>query len=163
MTMTAPTRPRLDTSVRTWLRLARVFQKIHQRSVDELRAEGLSVGQFDVLAHVGAAEGLTQQDLAEALLVTKGNVCQLLGRMEQTGLLERHQDGRANRLALTSAGEALLAQALPAHQALIAEQLSALTPDEQVQLLGLLRTLDHALGAGAPDPQLDPSDREAIT
>ena len=150
------------TPLLTWLRLARVFQKVEHTAVDQLRGYGLSLAQFDVLTQIHAREGLTQQELADALLVTKGNVCQLLGRMEQIGLLERRQDGRANRLALTSAGRALLAQALPAHQALIAEQLSALTPDEQVQLLGLLRTLDHALGAGAPHPQLDPSDREAI-
>lgn len=151
------------TPLLTWLRLARVFQKVEHAAIDQLRGFGLSLAQFDVLTQIHAREGLTQQELADALLVTKGNVCQLLGRMEQTGLLERRQDGRANRLALTSAGEALLAQALPAHQALIAEQLSALTPDEQVQLLGLLRTLDHALGAGAPDSQLDSPDREAIT
>jgi hypothetical protein len=35
---------------------------------------------------------------------------------------------------------------VPAHERLIAEQLSALSPQEQVQLLGLLRTLDHNLG-----------------
>jgi DNA-binding MarR family transcriptional regulator len=143
------------TPLLAWLRLARVYQKVERAAIDQLRDYGLSLAQFDVLTQVQAREGMTQQELADALLVTKGNVCQLLGRMEQSGLLERHQDGRANRLALTEAGRSLLAHALPAHQTLIAEQFSALAPAEQVQLLGLLRSLDRALGADASDPQLE--------
>ena len=128
-----------------WLRLVRVAQKVQRIEADHLRGWGLNPAQFDVLAHVGAAEGLTQQELADALLVTKGNVCQLLDKMEQAGLLARRQDGRAKRLHLTEAGRALFAEVVPAHEARIAEQLAALPPEGQVQLLGLLRTLDHAI------------------
>ena len=143
--MSVPTRPRLDTSVLAWLRLVRVFQKIHQRSVDELRVEGLSAGQFDVLAHVGADEGATQQQVADALLVTKSNVCQLLDRMEAAGLVERRQQGRSKHLYLTPAGRRLYDRVIPAHEARIAEWLAVLEPEEQTQLLGLLRKADHAL------------------
>jgi DNA-binding MarR family transcriptional regulator len=65
--------------------------------------------------------------------------------MEQSGLVERRPEGRANRLYLTPAGRQLWNEAVPAHERLIAEQLSALSPSEQVQLLGLLRTVDRAL------------------
>jgi DNA-binding MarR family transcriptional regulator len=127
-----------------WLRLARLFQRIDRAAGDQLRCLGLSLAQFDVLAHIHAHDGgLTQQELADALLVSKGNVCQLLGRMEQRGLLERRQDGRANRLSLTAAGRALFERARPRHQALIAEQLSALSPEQQVRLLRLLRAADR--------------------
>jgi len=128
-----------------WLRLARVFQKVDRASAAHLRTWGLSVAQFDVLAQLGALEGIMQQDLADRLLVTKGNVCQLLDRLEQNGLLTRQQDGRANRLFLTDAGRALVAGVVPAHEVFIAERFSSLSPQEQIQLLGLLRTVDHAL------------------
>src|SRR5215469_17438533 len=108
-------------TVAIWLRLARVFQKVDHASTEHLRRWDLSVAQFDVLAHIGTAEGLTQQELADSLLVTKGNVCQLLDRMERGGLIVRRQDGRANRLALTEAGKALFAEVVPAHEAMIAE------------------------------------------
>jgi DNA-binding MarR family transcriptional regulator len=139
-------RSRLATGVLVWLRLARVFQKVEQASAEELRAHGLSLGQFDVLARVGAAEGTTQQEVADSLLVTKSNVCQLLGRMEAAGLVERRPHGRANRLFLTEAGHRLRERIVPAHEGRIAALFSALSPDEQVQLLGLLRKLDRALG-----------------
>ena len=132
-------------AVLAWLRIARVFQKVERASSEQLRCHGLSPAQFDVLAHVGAAEGITQQQLANALLVTKGNVCQLLDRMEVAGLLVRRQEGRANRLFLTDRGRRLFADIVPAHEALIAEQFSALSAEEQVQLLGLVRKLDRAL------------------
>ncbi len=138
------TRPAVP--VLAWLRLARVFQKIDQAGTKHLRQFNLNVAQFDVLARVGAAEGLMQQEVANSLVVTKSNVCQLLDRMERSGLVVRRPEGRANRLHLTPAGRELYDRVVPAHEALIAEQLSALSPSEQVQLLGLLRTVDRALG-----------------
>jgi DNA-binding MarR family transcriptional regulator len=130
----------------TWLRLSRVQAKIERRAVERIRAHGLSYGQFDVLAHVGAAPGISQQKLADALLVTKGNICQLLDKMEASGLLERRQEGRSNHVFLTDRGAALYAVVVPEHEALIAERLSILAPEEQVQLHALLRTLDRAQG-----------------
>jgi DNA-binding MarR family transcriptional regulator len=140
---TAIRRP--DVSVVAWLRLVRVYHKIQQATVDELRQEGLSVGQFDVLAQVGAAEGLTQQQVADALLVTKSNVCQLLDRMERAGLVERRQQGRTNLLYLTSEGKKLHDRIIPAHERSIAEHLAVLSPEEHATLLGLLRRLDQSL------------------
>jgi DNA-binding MarR family transcriptional regulator len=105
------------------------------------------MAQFDVLAHVGVAPGLTQQELADSLLVTKGNVCQLLDRMERSDLIERRSEGRANRLFLTSAGQELFDRIVPEHETMIATKLDALTPREQMELLALLRKLDQSLEA----------------
>jgi DNA-binding MarR family transcriptional regulator len=132
-------------AVLAWLRLARVFQKIDARSERFFRAHGLNTAQFDVLAQVGAAHGLTQQELADALLVTKGNISQLLGRMEQMGLIARRQAGRANCLSLTSQGQALFEVVVPQQEALVAELLAPLSADEQRELLRLLRKLDHGI------------------
>ena len=137
----APPRRRPDTSVLAWLRLARVFQKINQRSVEAMREHGLTVAQFDVLVQIGAAEGATQQQVADALLVTKSNVCQLLDRMERAGLVERRQQGRSNHLYLTPEGRRLHDRLVPEQERHVAEWLSALAPSEQSHLLGLLRTL----------------------
>jgi DNA-binding MarR family transcriptional regulator len=128
-----------------WMRLARVFQKVERASAEHLRAWGLSVAQFDVIAQVGSAEGITQQELADRLLVTKGNICQLLDRLERGGLISRRQEGRVNHLFLTDAGQRLYQEVVPAQETFIVEQFAALAPEEQSQLLALLRKLDHAL------------------
>lgn len=128
-----------------WLRLARVYHKIDGASARHFQAHDLSTAQFDVLAQIGAAEGITQQELAGALLVTKGNVSQLIGRMERQGLVRRCQEGRANTLFLTEAGRRMFDTVVPAQEALIAGLLAPLSADEQAQLLALLRKLDHGL------------------
>jgi DNA-binding MarR family transcriptional regulator len=136
-----------DASVLAWLRLVRVFQKIEQRTSRGLRCSDLTLAHFDVLMHIGAAEGITQQELADSLLVTKGNVCQVLGRMQEAGLIARRQEGRANRLFLTDRGRQVFHEAGPAHEQRVAECFAALSKSEQRELLSLLRRLDHALGA----------------
>lgn len=130
-----------------WLRLIRIYQKVDRRSAEWLRGWGLSVAQFDVLAHVGASEGMTQQELADSLLVTKGNVCQLLGKMEQRGLISRRHEGRTNRLFLTEEGRRLFEEVVPAHEAGIAERFSVLSVEDQARLHELLRRFDRALDA----------------
>ena len=130
-----------------WLRLMRIYQKVDRRSAGRLRGWGLSVAQFDVLAHVGAAEGMTQQELADSLLVTKGNVCQLLGKMEGRGWISRRHEGRTNRLFLTDEGRRLFEEVVPAHEAGIAERFSVLSVEDQARLHELLRRFDRALDA----------------
>ena len=136
---------RLQPGVVAWLRLARVFARLEGRSQRQLRGAGLTGAQFDVLAQVGAREGCTQQELADSLLVTKGNVTQLLDRMEECGFLTRSQDGRAKRVRLTREGRALRRRVLRAHEDYMAAQLAALTTDEQKTLARLLRTLERSL------------------
>src|SRR5215510_4079712 len=131
----------IGTEVVTWLRLVRIFHKGERTLVGQLRCYDLSLAQFDVLVQLGAAEGITQQELADKLLVTKGNVTQLLDRMTSCGLLTRRQDGRANRLYLTAKGLRLFTEVIPAHEQEIARIFTALTPDELVTLATLLRKL----------------------
>lgn len=134
-----------DPAVRAWLRLFRVFHKVDRMATNEMRIHGLTMAQFDVLARVGMQGGMTQQELADSLLVTKGNVCQLLDRMESGGMIRRQQQGRSNCLFLTPEGERLFAQVVPEHEGLIEQAFSTLTPAEQLQLLHLLRKLERGL------------------
>jgi len=132
-------------SLLIWLRLARIVQSLDQLASEHLRTWGLSSAQFDVLVQVGMAEGLTQQDLAEVLLVTKGNVCQLLDRMERDELIRRIPAGRSNRLFLTSGGRKLFDEAVPAHEATMDTLFAFMPAADRSQLVALLRRLSHSL------------------
>ena len=134
-----------DAAVVAWLRLLRVEQKVSRTLTEDLRRWDLNLAQFDVLARVGGTEGTTQQELAEALLVTKGNVCQMLDRLQKRGLLVRRPDGRANRLFLTDEGRRLFEEVVPVHESLVVEQFSSLSTSERSQLMRLLGSLDRAL------------------
>jgi len=125
--------------------MARFTNKVTRSGGEQLRRLGLSLGQFGVLAHVGAADGMSQTELADALSLTEGNICQLVDKLEQAGLLLRRPDGRMNRLYLTERGQALYDDVVPAHEALIEDQFSSLTPRQQEELLALVRILDRAM------------------
>jgi DNA-binding MarR family transcriptional regulator len=140
-----PTRARQG-ALLAWLRLARIYQRVDRATAARLRAADLSVAQFDVLVHLGVAEGLTQQELADSLLVTKGNISQLIARMERRGLIRRCQDGRAMNLFLTTEGRQVREAIVPTHEAWITDQFAGLTAEETGRLLALLRKLDHSLG-----------------
>jgi DNA-binding MarR family transcriptional regulator len=127
------------------MRLARVYERVDRASAVLFARWGLSVGQFDVLSRVGAHEGLTQGELGEALLVTKGNVSQLLEKMEGRGLILRRREGRTNRVYLTAEGRRLFEEAVPAQEDMISSRFSGLSHAEQTELLRLLRKLDQAV------------------
>lgn len=129
-------------SVRAWLGMVRVYQGMEHDLDADLRRWGLSSAQFDVLAIVGANEGLSQQDLARWRMNTKGNVTRLLDRMRHRGLISRRTEGKYKRLFLTKEGKRLLEEMEPHHLELIGECMSPLSPEEQTQLSDLLGKLD---------------------
>ena len=121
-----------QSAVLAWLRLARVFQKIDILSERFFRTQDLNTAQFDVLAQVGSTNEMTQQELASALLVTKGNVSQLLSKMEQDHLVIRRQEGRTNYLSKDVG-------------VWLKWKIDPLSVDEQRELLRLLRKLDQGI------------------
>ena len=140
---------KLIVGVLIWLRLGRITHKIGRRLSAHLEHYDLTPAQFDVLAQLQAAPGISQQMLADRLFVTKGNIVGLLDRLERRALVRRQadpEDGRAHVLVLTERGITLAAQVVPEHEALVAECLALITSEDQYTLHRLLRTLDRALG-----------------
>jgi DNA-binding MarR family transcriptional regulator len=134
--------------VLAWLHMLRIHHQVQKSEISHLAQYNLTLPQFDVLAQLDREEGITQQTLADRLLVTKGNVCGLMDRMVEQGLVERRadpQDRRAYKLHLTPKGKRLIESILPAHSRLIAAQVDQLAPEKQKQLLDLLSEWDHAL------------------
>jgi DNA-binding MarR family transcriptional regulator len=96
--------------LRVWFRFVRLHRRAFGAIASELKRIGLSVPQFDCLSTLTEREGLTQQELAERLYVTKGNVSGLLDRMVEAALVERRAipgDRRSNALYLTPRGRQL--------------------------------------------------------
>jgi DNA-binding MarR family transcriptional regulator len=131
-------------ALRAWVRMLRLSQKVQPALVQKLRSLGLNPAEFDILDTLAAREGLTQQELADALLVTKGNMTYHLCRMDERGLVDRRPEGRKNRLYLTGEGRRLLEEALPEHEALIDERFSGLSVEERVQIADLLQKLERS-------------------
>ncbi|BAB05895.1 MarR family winged helix-turn-helix transcriptional regulator [Halalkalibacterium halodurans] len=127
-----------------WFRLARFYLQSNKRSNQHLKKWGLSISQFDLLVQIGTHQPLSQQELAERLLVTKGNMTHALGKLEKLGLVKREQEWRTKLITLTEKGESLLADVLPEQQRFQAAQFDSLTNEEQLELLRLLKKLQKS-------------------
>jgi DNA-binding MarR family transcriptional regulator len=136
-----------ELKLRTWVQLARTFYLVQRRIVSTLSAHGLTLPQFDVLATLRFSEGVTQQELAHRLLVTKGNVCGVIDRLEATRRVERRPDPadrRANRLHLTPAGKRKIDSVLPDHDALVLVAMRTVSPADARTLRALLEKVAAA-------------------
>lgn len=135
-------------SMSAWLYLVRVYDKMQRHLMDHLDNYDLTLAQYDVLALLSQEQGITQQALAQKLLVTKGNVCGLIDRMSAHGLVERRsdpEDRRPNLLHLTAEGERLAKEAAPAYSEFVREHMSGLTPQQLAALREILQTLDNSI------------------
>ncbi|MBS4174697.1 MarR family transcriptional regulator [Bacillus sp. FJAT-49736] len=126
-----------------WFRLSRIYNKSIRESNQHLKEWNLSVAQFDVLVQIGSHKRLSQQELADKLLVTKGNITQLLSKLEDLGLIKREQEWKTKYLSLTKKGEDLFQEVVPKQEQFQASQFSKLTQDEKKQLLELLRKIQN--------------------
>ncbi|MFB7816133.1 MarR family winged helix-turn-helix transcriptional regulator [Paenibacillus chitinolyticus] len=122
-----------------WFRLSRVYNQSIRQSNQHLKAWNLSAAQFDVLVQVGSHERLTQQELADKLLVTKGNITQLLSKMEELGWIRREQEWKTKYISLTAEGQALFDEVVPQQEQFQASQFDGLDREEKKQLLELLK------------------------
>ncbi len=130
--------------LQVWVRLIRARERIGRRLERLFARHGLTPAQFDVLATLQQGDGITQQELSERLLVTKGNVCGLIDRAEAAGWVERRpdpEDRRANRLYLTKSGRERLAETVPDHHAMVEQILRRLEPGKLQDLHDLLDDL----------------------
>jgi DNA-binding MarR family transcriptional regulator len=122
--------------------LVRVVHAISTAGAQELRSHGLTPAQYQILVLLHRQPQATQRELTEALGVTKGNVSQLLTRLQEAGLLDRRPEGAANRVVLTDAGTALVRELMPAHRRFLARSFAALDADGLATLAALVARLE---------------------
>ncbi len=125
-------------SLNLWFRISRIYNYSIRESNMHLRNWNLSAAQFDVLVQVGTHEHMSQQELADKLFVTKGNIAQLIKKMEDIGWIYRVKEKKTNVLALTPVGRQLYNEVVPVQEDFQAAQFSGLTSDEKKTLLHLL-------------------------
>ena len=76
-----PDRQNADRSIRVWFRLIRLEARMQAAVGERLRDIGVSIPQCDVLTTLTEREGVSQQELATRLYVTKGNISGLIDRL----------------------------------------------------------------------------------
>lgn len=130
-----------STAERVWFRLIRLHMRAQIAIKDRLREIGLSVPQCDVISTLSEEEGITQQQLAQRLYVTKGNISGLIDRLAKAGLVERKpspDDKRSHSLFLTVAGKRLASEGIEIQRQFVAAAVQGI---KESQLLEMEQTL----------------------
>jgi len=140
-----------ELAMRVWFRLLRLEARMSLSITERLREIGLSVPQCDVLTTLTEAEGVSQQELAKRLYVTKGNISGLLDRLETAGLVERRStetDRRQYEIYLTPPGREAADKAIALQRAFISRSIGQLPGEDLLALENLLITLRDSIRAG---------------
>ncbi len=128
------------------LSMIRIVRSFTEDTARMAKRHGLNLPRLEVLLCLSDGEGISQQELSERLLVTKGNVCMTLQAMEAEGLVERRADTadqRTNRLYMTNTGRQRLVKTKPERVAQMAKTLGGLSPDEYRTLRQLLGRIEQ--------------------
>lgn len=125
----------------------------------ELKAFGLRVPEWRVLASLCARRRCSMSELADLATIDRTTLTRTVDRMEQAGWAVRLGDAtdlRVTRLAPTAAGERLFARVRPAVDGLNALALQGLPAGTADTLCGTLRHMKTQLDQG-----LSPAEGEA--
>jgi DNA-binding MarR family transcriptional regulator len=136
---------------RNWIAVAKVHMLVDRALTAGLQPLGLKCVQYDILAAVFRFPGLTQQELADKLLVGRSNMSMLLPGLIARGLIERRGDpgdARVKRLHLTPAGEALAERAVQVQVGVIEGMMGALTREECDALGDMMRRVGRHMAGG---------------
>lgn len=131
-----------------WIAVARVHALWKKVFSEALAPLGIQLAHYDVLANIFHVPGLTQQQLAEKLLVGRSAMSMLLPELERRELIERRgdeADRRVRRLWLTPEGEKLTRQAMAVHVERIEAMMHVLSDEECNSIGEMMKRVAKAL------------------
>ncbi|MCY0147373.1 MarR family transcriptional regulator [Hoeflea sp. G2-23] len=133
---------------RNWVAVARACHVMGQTLARELQPLDIKPPHLDILINLFRTPGISQQDLADKLLVGRSNLSMLLPQMQKRGLLVRRgdpQDRRVLRLELTEEGEELTKKAIAIQSALIDRTMKTATAEECHLIGGVMTRMINEL------------------
>jgi len=115
-----------------------------QQLADELRENGVAIGQWAVLMFLWSEDGLSQADLARVVAIEPPTMVRTVDRMARDGLVERRpdpKDRRIRRIHLTDRGRALRDELVPKAAGVNQRTFARLTAEERRTLASLLKKI----------------------
>ncbi len=119
-----------------------------------VQPSGLSMSQFGVLDTIVERGAVHQQELAEAVGLSKGQMTAIINSLEALDLVrrERHPDDkRYISVHMTEAGSALHARVAPARIEAIVAAMNALSPKQRKRLTRICERLERSIVPAGDD------------
>lgn len=137
-------------ALKLWVTLARAYAAVNEHAINDVRGEGLSIGEFAVLELLYHRGQTLLGEIQKRILVSSGGITFLVDRLVEKGLVERRDcpdDRRARYAALTREGSRVMRKIFPRHAARIAQAMQGLDEREQRDATRLLKQLGLAAAA----------------
>jgi DNA-binding MarR family transcriptional regulator len=122
----------------------RAARLMAQQLADELRPYGIGIGQWAVLLHLWARDGMSQVALARVVAIEPPTMVRTIDRMVRDGLVERRpdaSDARISRIHLTERGRSIRDELVAKAVGVNERALSRFTASERQNLIALLQKL----------------------
>jgi DNA-binding MarR family transcriptional regulator len=132
-----------ETAIQLWFQLSRAYHVQLKSYSQFLKKWNFTISQLELLVKVGGNEHVSQKQLAEMMFFTKGNITQLIIKMEKEGYLNREQNWKTKYILLTQKGRAVYEQMIPEQRQFFLKRFKGLSIKEQKQFLQLLKKLDN--------------------
>ncbi|KAF0125289.1 MAG: badR [Xanthobacteraceae bacterium] len=151
---------RFDVANRLFFRLYQSSNLMHKNGTRAVAAFGSTTQQWAVLGALARPhvrrDGMNVKELIEFLMVSRQNLAAVLDRLEARGWIEKIKDaadGRSRRSHLTPKGIDVWDRMQEPIGEFYEASLSALTPEEQLQLYRLLDRLRNGLASLGGDDE----------
>ncbi|MFT8871201.1 MAG: MarR family transcriptional regulator [Sporolactobacillus sp.] len=130
-----PSEKKLNIGAELWHTLSQTVHLQMKARSRFLNKWGLSPAQYDSLVAIRNAGKLSQKALADALFVSKGNITQLIVRLERAGYVQREQEWKTKYVTLTDSGMALCREIDPDQKQFFFDQFQCLARKQQKQII----------------------------
>jgi DNA-binding MarR family transcriptional regulator len=134
--------------------IARLDRAIRREIAEMAAPYGLTATQFTALSVLRTGKGLSNAQLARRSYVTPQSMIEMLGTLENKGLVQRApapDHGRIMHVELTAKGRRVLNRCDEEIDRLEAKMTHELSPAQLAAFERSLRSCVHMLGAGLPD------------
>ncbi|NOU96722.1 MarR family transcriptional regulator [Paenibacillus sp. LMG 31456] len=138
------------TSLKLFVVLSKAYRTVMDRAVKDMKEYGLSPSEFMVLEVLYTKGQIPLQQIGEKILITSGSITYNIDKLEKKGYLKRvpcKDDRRVIFAEITAAGKELFDRIFPDHAATIHGLTRALSQDEKLEAVELLKKL----GKGAEE------------
>ena len=141
-------------ALRLWLKLLSTSQLIENNIRELLRLEfDFTLPRFDLMAQLQRhPEGLSMSSLAELMMVSGGNVTNIVKQLEKDGFVNRvaqEKDNRSFIVTLSELGLQRFEKMMLAHEGWVISLMDGLEPDELQSLMENIDKLKGHIKAGA--------------
>jgi DNA-binding MarR family transcriptional regulator len=132
---------------RNWVAVGKAAHVVERAITEDLKPLGLKPAHLDMLMNIYRHPGMSQQELAEKLIVGRSNITMLMPSLVARGLVTREvdaKDKRIQRLTLTKSGSDLLMEALTIYSALLDRAMGTTSPEECDEMGRIMqKMMDH--------------------